>query len=147
MPLKADNATDRAEQILLLSERLMALVDMEQAQLEAGLPLEASGASEELRRLANAYRLEMAQIRDDHSLIAGAPEALRRRLQAQTQALQAKLDGYLEALSAVRVVTEGLAQAIAEEVQRARRGPMGYGADGGYASGGGAIPVALDQRA
>ena len=146
MALKADNATDRAEQLLLLTGRLQTLIGAERALLETGSPLDGAGASDELRRLANAYRLEMAQIRDDRSLIDGAPLALRRQLETATQTLQSALDGYMTSLSAVRVVTEGLVQAVAEEMQRTNRPPSGYGASGGYAA---ATPVAIavDRRA
>ena len=148
MALLADDAADRAEQLLLLTERLAALVVSETKILAAGEPLTAAGGdSVEMRRLANTYRLEMARIREDQSLIAPAPRALRQRLQDATEALQRNLDVYAVALMAAREITEGLVRAVAEEVQRARKGPTGYGAQGTYAEGSPALPVALDQRA
>lgn len=147
MALIADDAADRAEQLLVLTQRLAALAESECAALAEGRPLSGEGAGEELRRLANAYRLEMARIREDRSLIAGAPRALRARLQAETAALQGKLDVYAAALAAAREITEGLVRAVGEEVQRARRGPATYGASGGYADPVGVAPVALDQQA
>jgi hypothetical protein len=146
LALIADNAADRAEQLLALTQRLGELADIEGAALAAGQPLSGEGAGDELRRLANAYRLEMARIREDRSLIADAPRPLRQKLQAETAVLQEKLDVYAAALLAAREVTEGLVQAVAEEVQRARRAPAAYGAHGGYADQG-VLPVALDQRA
>lgn len=148
MALVAENAADRAEQLLLLTGRLMELVGNESAALAEGRPLaDGAGPGDELRRLANAYRLEMARIRDDRSLLAGAPLALRQRLQDETGRLQVQLDAYMLRLAAVREVTEGLVMAVAEEVQRARRGPAGYGAQGTYAETSAAAPIALDQRA
>lgn len=147
MALLADNAADRAEQLLLLTQRLGALADVEGAALARGEPLTGEGAGEELRRLANAYRLEMARIREDRSLIADAPRALRQRLQDETAVLQDKLDVYAAALFAAREITEGLVRAVGEEVQRARRGPATYGAQGGYAEQAGVAPVALDRTA
>lgn len=144
MALLADDATDRAEQLLILTRRLRELVDAEAARLTSGVPPAAE--SEDMRRLVNAYRLETARIRDDRSLIAGAPLALRQTLQTETATLQGRLDDYLLSLAAAREITEGLVRACAEEVQRARQAPAGYGAQGGY----GAVPaspVALDQRA
>lgn len=144
MALLADDAADRAEQLLLLTRRLAELVDVECAGLAAG---SVPGAdSDELRRLANAYRLEMARIREDRTLVAGAPLPLRRSLQTETGALQRRLDGYLLALTAAREITEGLVRVVAEEVQRARAGPAGYGAQGAYAEAP-PVPVALDRRA
>lgn len=147
MALVADDAADRAEQLLILTGRLMELVESESAALAEGRPLTDGGGGDELRRLANAYRLEMARIRDDRGLVAGAPLALRQRLQDETGRLQGRLDAYMRRLAAVREVTEGLVMAVAEEVQRARRGPAGYGAQGTYAEPGAASPIALDQRA
>lgn len=142
MALLADDAADRAEQLLALTRRLAELVESESAGLAAGkLP-----DSDDLRRLANAYRLETARIREDRSLIEGAPLSLRRALQSETVALQQRLDAHLSALSAAREITEGLVRAVADEVQRARQGPASYGAQGAYATPA-ATPVALDRRA
>lgn len=147
MALLADDAADRAGQLLLLTERLTALVVREGELLAAGRPLDGeTGDGAEMRRLANAYRLEMARIRADRELISAAPLRVRERLQAATEALQARLDTFLVGLTAAREITEGLVRAVAEEVQHARKGPAGYDALGGYAEAG-ALPVALDQRA
>lgn len=142
MALLADDATDRAEQLLALTRRLAELVEAEGADLAAGRIPENG---DELRRLANAYRLEMARIRDDRTLIAGAPLSLRQTLQTETGALQQGLDRHLVALTAAREITEGLVRAVAEDVQRGR-GPATYGAQGAVPEGAPA-PVALDQRA
>jgi len=148
MALIADDAADRVEQIHLLTDRLAALVESETAALSAGKPAGPDDASAaELQRLANAYRLEMARIKDDPSLVSGADRADREKLQAATAALQVRLDSYAIALGAAREVTEGLVRAMADEVQRARRGPPGYGAQGGYVDPAGSAAVALDQRA
>jgi len=148
MALIADDAADRADQILLLTQRLSVIVEAETAALGAGRPASPDSAeSVELMRLANAYRLEMARIRDDQTLISGAPRAVRERLQSATAALQVRLDGYAVALGAARAVTEGLVRAMAEEIQTVRRGPPGYGAHGAYAEAPGSSAVALDQRA
>ena len=147
MALLAEDAADRAAQLLLLTERLGVLVVAETQTLAAGQPLAGDGGDgAELRRLANAYRLEMARIRADANLIAPAPRPLRERLQAATEQLQGQLETFNNALSAAREITEGLVRAVAEEVQRARKGPAGYDAQGGYADAS-TLPVALDQRA
>lgn len=148
MALLADDAADRAEQILLLTERLAGIVETETAALSAGRPARPdSPESAELQRLANAYRLEMARIKNEPALIADASRGARERLQTATAALQVRLDGYAVALGAAREVTEGLMRAMAQEVQTTRRGAQGYGAQGGYAETGSAEAVALDQRA
>ena len=148
MALIADDAADRAEQILLLTDRLMVIVEAETTALAAGRPARPDAPeSVELQRLANAYRLEMARIKDDPSLISGAPRPVREQLQHATATLQTRLDGYALALGAAREVTEGLVRAMAEETLRVRRGPQSYGAQGAYAEPSGAGAVALDRRA
>lgn len=148
MALIADDAADRADQILLLTERLAGLVETETANLAAGKPARPdTPESAELQRLTNAYRLEMARIKGEPALIADAPRSARERLQAATVALQVRLDSYAVALGAAREVTEGVMRAMAEEVQIARRGSPAYGAQGAYTDGPGAASVALDQRA
>lgn len=150
MALIADDAADRAEQILLLTARLTEIVERETAALAAGRPASPdTPENAELQRLANAYRLEMARIKAEPALIADAPRPVRERLQGATAALQVRLDGYAVALGAAREVAEGLMRAMAEEVQKLRSGPPGYGAQGEYAGSatGAAAAVALDQRA
>jgi hypothetical protein len=148
MALLADDAADRADQILMLTERLAAIVETETSALAAGKPARPdTPESVELQRLANAYRLEMARIKAEPELIADAPRPARERLQSATAALQVRLDGYAVALGAAREVTEGLMRAMAQEVQHVRRGAQGYGAQGSYAEPGSSDAVALDRRA
>ena len=73
MALLADDAKDRAEQLLLVSERLTALIDLETQRIEARLPPLEGAEAEEKTRLANAYRLELARVKHDRSLIESAP--------------------------------------------------------------------------
>ena len=73
MALLADDARDRAEQLLLITERLTAMVTEETRRIDARQsPLEGAQADEK-NRLANAYRLELARIKQEPSLIQSAP--------------------------------------------------------------------------
>jgi hypothetical protein len=132
MALIADDAADRVDQLLILTERLTLMTRAETEMLRARAPVAAVKA-DEMARLANAYRLEMSRIKQDHDLIAPAPLKARRALQAATQSLQAALDAHSTALSAARELTEGLARAMAEEAARLTGGPRAYGPQGGYA--------------
>jgi hypothetical protein len=146
MALLADDATDRAEQVLSLTYRLTELLALEHEALAAGNPLTPPAQSEEFQRLANAYRAEMRRIRDDPSLLAPAPLGLRQSLQTATAALQALLDDHVRALTAARSLTEGLLSAIADEVKRTAASGSTYGAQGGYARHD-PTSLALDKRA
>lgn len=147
MALIADSPADRAEQLVLLTERLAALVVEETARIEARAPTAPPALVAEKERLANAYRLELARIRDDRSLIAGAPAALLDQLKENTRRLQDALSAHEIALGAVKIVAEGLVQAMAEEIGRQRAQARPYAADGTRAPSAGPQPVTLDKSA
>lgn len=130
MALIADNPTERAEQLLLITERLTGLIAAETAKIAAREPLLEGAEADEKNRLVNAYRLELTRIKQDLNLIEGAPPALLDRLRAQTTQLHTILAEHDIALGAVKIVAEGLVQAMAEEVSRQRNGGRGYGARG-----------------
>lgn len=146
MALIADDAADRADQLLTLTERLTHLTRAETEALRARAPI-ATLKAEELARLANAYRLEMARIKQDKGLISPAPLRARQNLQAATERLQVALDAHISALNAAREMTEGLARAMAEEVARLSAGPRTYGAQGSYRPVSAPIPVAASREA
>ncbi len=147
MALLADDPKDRVEQLLLITERLTALISLETARIEARQPPLEGAEADERNRLANAYRLELARIKHDPALVAGAPAPLLARLRAETEALQTLLAGHDRALSAVKAVVEGLVQSMAEEVARQRGGGGGYGAHGGVQNTSGPNPAIIDRSA
>jgi hypothetical protein len=130
MALVADDAQDRAAQLLALTEQLTTLLERETAAMRAHDMLPAP---EETARLANVYRQEMLRIAEQNSLISGAPRPLLDRLRAATTRFREVLAAHGAALVAAREVTEGIVRTIAEEVARARETLQGYGASGGYA--------------
>jgi hypothetical protein len=147
MALLADNAKERAEQLLLVTERLTALVAEDTRRIEARQPPASGTEADEKTRLANAYRLELARIKDDRNLIADAPPALLAQLKQSTVTLHETLAAHERALSAVKVITEGLVQAMAEEVVRQRGGGASYGARGGIEAPSAPIPAIVDRNA
>jgi hypothetical protein len=146
MALIADDAKDRAEQLLLITERLSALAASETRRIEAREPLDAV-ESEEKQRLANAYRLELARIKHDPALIESAPPQVLAQLRQSTVALHETLAQHEIALGAVKLVTEGLVQAMAEEVVRQRASDAAYGAGGELIAPNGLGPAVLDRSA
>lgn len=147
MALLADNATDRAEQLLLITQRLAALIDAETARIEARQPPLEGAEAEEKNRLANAYRLELARVKQDRSLIEGADPTTLDQLRHSTVALHERLAAHEIALNAVKLVAEGLVQAMAEEVVRQRAGDVQYGATGERVAPNGLGPAVLDRSA
>jgi len=147
MALLADDAPDRAAQMLLITERLTALIAEETRRIDARLPPLDGPDADEKTRLANAYRLELTRIRHDRSLIEGAGDGPLSKLRVATEALHVALAAHETSLNAVKVISEGLVHAIAEEVARMRHGEAGYGASGGPAPPTGPAPTVLDKSA
>jgi hypothetical protein len=123
----AGDPTQRVEQLIVLTERLTKYLSAELKAFEARRPQDAAANSAETQRLANVYRHESARIRADPSLIAGAPEPLRRRLMEVTKLFDTVLARHGRALYAAKTITEGLVRAIAEEVAVQRRRVAAYG--------------------
>ncbi|MEZ6023455.1 MAG: hypothetical protein R3C16_08620 [Hyphomonadaceae bacterium] len=147
MALIADDPRDRAEQLLMVSQRLNALVAEETRRIVARQPPLEGAEADEKNRLANAYRLELARIKQDRTLIEGAPEPLLAQLRQSTVALHETLAEHELQLNAVKTVAEGLVHAMAEEVVRQRGAGGGYGASGAIEQPTGPIPAVLDRNA
>lgn len=147
MALLAGDSRERAEQLALLTERLTELIHQETERIEARTPPLDGAEAEEKNRLANAYRLELARIKQDRALIDTAPPELLARLRRLTDALHQALAAHEIALSAVKSLTEGLVQAMAEEIGRVRNAGAPYGAQGAIAAPAGPSPTVLDRSA
>jgi hypothetical protein len=147
MALIAEDAQDRAEQLVLVTERLTALISEETRRIDARQPLLDGAEAEEKNRLANAYRFELARIGQDRSLIEGARPDTLGELKRHTVALHEALAAHELSLTAVKTVAEGLVHAIAEEVVRQRGGLANYGAGGAPAAPAGPQPAILDRSA
>ena len=139
-------ATARVEQLAALTERLTGLIAAQAKAFEAHRPQDAAPRIEEVSRLANAYRRECAEIRQDPALISAAPAALRQRLIRMTEAFDAVMARQERALGAAKIVTEGIVRAVAEEVAAQRNAGAGYG-PGARAKAASATAITLNQRA
>ena len=146
MTLSVDNAADRVDQLILLTERLTELVTLEAQAFEGRRPQDAAVHVEETSRLANLYRHESARVRANPDLVKSADLRRRTRLIRATEAFDAVLARQGRALEAAKTVTEGLVRAIAEEVANQRQKGVSYGANA-TASQAGATAITLNQRA
>jgi hypothetical protein len=147
MAIHAQDCTDRAEQLILLTERLTRLVALSAQAFEQHRPHDAAPYVEETGRLANIYRHESARIRADTALIHGAPPELRLRLVRATEAFDAVLARQGRALDAAKTITEGLVRAIAEEVAVQRDKSATYGPGAEKAPAAAAKAITLNKRA
>jgi hypothetical protein len=146
MALSAETAGDRVEQLILLTERLTALVALEAQAFENRRPQDAALHVGETSKLANIYRHESAKVRAKPHMVATASLSKRTRLIRATEAFDAVLARQGRALEAAKTVTEGLVRAIAEEVANQRQKGVSYDADG-IAPAAGATAITLNQRA
>ncbi len=146
MALSAENASDRVEQLILLTERLTELIALEAQAFESRRPQDAAVHVDETSKLANIYRHESSRVRANPGLVSAADLKQRTRLLRATEAFDAVLARQGRALEAAKTVTEGLVRAIAEEVALQRQKGVSYAADGmsGVA---GATAITLNQRA
>ena len=129
MALAANDAADRVDQLITLTERLTDLIGEECRAFAARRPFEAAANIEETSRLANLYRHESMRIRQDRSLLDGASLDKRRRLVRSTEAFDAVLARHGRALAAAKTITEGIVHAVAEEIANNRDTGAGYGVD------------------
>ena len=124
------DAADRVEQLIALTERLTDVLAEEARAFEARRPHEVAGRVEETGRLANTYRHESMRIKADPTLIAGAPAAARERLMKATATFEAVLARHGRAVTSAKIVSEGLVQAIAQEIADTRSAVSPYRPDG-----------------
>lgn len=127
MALAVNDAADRVDQLIILTERLTDLIAQQCQCFEQHRPQDAARLMEECSRLANLYRHESTRVRADPGLVTAAPAELRKRLMRATEAFDAVLARHGRAVAAARTVTEGLVRAIAEEVATRREQLAGYG--------------------
>lgn len=139
-------ADERVAQLTGLTDRLTDLLTAEAAAFEARRPHEAAPMAQETARLANLYRHESTRVKADPSLIAGAPAPARQRLLRSTQAFEKVLVRHGRALAAAKQITEGIVQAIAQEVASARDARSPYGANA-RAPSADASAITLNRRA
>ena len=130
MAIAAHNATDRADQLIGVTERLTQLIRTEIDSLKTGQLNASSRDWEEKEKLAHAYRMEMAQIQQNPALLADAPPSIKDKLKNSVEIFREILEQHAVALAGMKEVTEGLVKAISEEVASSRAAPSGYGAAG-----------------
>lgn len=136
-----------AQMLLDLTHRLRADADVAEAYL-ARRELLPPALLEEQTRLANVYRAEMTRLKASPELLQGAAPHLVEGLMAAGAQLRAVLDRRQRALASLKAISEGLAEAMAEEAARQVSPPTAYGEQGLLAGQNRPSPaVAVDRRA
>ncbi len=130
MALAAANATERAQQLIVLTARLGERLVSETASLAARRPQDILEGIEETRNLSNLYRHESMRIKADPTLLAGLSPADKKTLREATELFQERLHKYELAVNAAKTITEGIISAVAEDMSSRRRQTSPYGARG-----------------
>lgn len=128
-----------------LAAQLVAVVETEtQAMRAHSGPNDPDG----LERLALAYRATFEALTRDPERLRALPGDVLDTLKRDGVRLAEALRTHQQVLSAFKDMTEGLAQALVEEVARQRRQAAGYGGDGaGLGAQATARPIAVDRSA
>jgi len=147
MALAANDAANRVDQLLALTERLTSLISEECRAFETHRPFDAAQNIDETSRLANLYRHESMRIRNDRTLIEGAPLTKRRELARATEAFDAVLARHGRALAAAKTITEGIVHAVADEIVNQRPTGAGYGPTAAAGAKTAATAVTLNRSA
>ena len=146
MALAAHDATDRAEQLIILTQRLTAALRAEINAYEArDFDAVRAGQGETLT-LANLYRHESQKIKGNPDLLADLAPPLKQTLIETTELFNATLEQHIMTVDAVKRLSEGLVQVIANEISAQRTQNLSYGPDS-YADPAHTTAIALDKQA
>ncbi len=147
MALAANDAEDRAEQLILLAKRLTDLIERETTLFKARRPLEAAPFRDEKAKLANLYRQETSRIAREPSLVATASAETRTALGVAVRRLHAVLEDHRQALEALQEISEGLVKSIAGYVAEIRSHDAAYGPAGARRAPDAASAITLNRTA
>ncbi|WP_022699981.1 hypothetical protein [Oceanicaulis alexandrii] len=125
--LAAANPTERAQALIQLTGRLTELLDQETELFDAHMPHKAVEFQAEKTKLATLYRTETKLASKDRSRLSGVDPELKAKLKISTRAFEDALARNGAAVEALKVLTEGLVKAIADEAARQQQTQVGYG--------------------
>jgi len=128
--MSSHNPKERAEQLLAMTTRLVALIGEEIEAVKARRLNSGSADWDEKERLVHAWRLEVSRVKADPTLLAGIQDDLKGALREAARALEQGLEEHARALGAMKTVTEGLVRSIAAEIASVRSAPAAYGRSG-----------------
>ena len=128
--MNTTNIEERAEQLDLMTRRLIGLVSREAEAVRAHRLTAANADWEEKERLVHTWRLEVSRIKADPGLLAGLSQSRKESLREASRELETMLEAHATALAASKSVTEGLVRTIATEIAAVRSAPAGYGRGG-----------------
>jgi len=120
---------ERAENLLSLTERLVAAVEADITLLQTGNYPPLALVDPVIDQLSAAYTREVTAVKK--AGLKDAPAPLLASLKAAAAKLKDLLKRHAKIVSAMRGASEGMIKAIAEEVEKRRTAAMPYAAKPG----------------
>lgn len=127
MALAAHNPTDRAEQLIILTEKLTDMITRETKILDEKRASELVAFEKERTSLSTLYRHEMARIKEDKTLLQGIAPKLKEDLKATTLTFQNALSAHDKVLTRVRTISDKIIKAVADEITKKKSPTLSYG--------------------
>ena len=115
--------------LVALTERLTALITRENTLLRQREPRQLNKFHDEKIRLTDLYTREMAALRRNDGVLDGARPEDIASLKQVTASFRKALAEHNSIVGALKSVTEGMIQAIADEVTKRNNPVQGYGTD------------------
>lgn len=126
-PLSDTMLEERVTHLLQVTQSLTRLLKQENEWLKERRPSEIKGLAEEKTRLSGLYTRDLRIIRTHKSQLDRVDAALRRALKSATEEFNKTLEQNERLISRLRKVSEGLLQAIGEEIEKRNRPLTSYG--------------------
>ena len=127
MTVAANAKVTRCEQLLAMSIRIGDAIEADIAALENGKFDALKTADPEIERLCAIYGHEVKALKSDGGVV-GVPAALVGKLKESGARLNGLLARHERLVGCMKKVSEGLVQAVAEEVQKTRETAAPYAA-------------------
>lgn len=125
--LAAKTPSERAQALIRLATRLSELLDQETSLFLARTPQHAVALQAEKTRLATIYRTETRLAKQDPTRLGGLEPGLKAQLRQVTEQFEGALQRNGAAVEGLKVLTEGLVKALADEAARQAQAGAGYG--------------------
>jgi hypothetical protein len=100
------DSTERATQLLAMTQRLVALVGAEIEVVKARKLSSLSADWDEKERLVHAWRIEVSRVKNEPALLDGISPDLKASLRQAAMEMEQNLEAHAQALMATKTVTE-----------------------------------------
>lgn len=115
--------------LILYTEELTRIIREEIVILETRRPSEIGPLQVEKERLSSIYEEEYAALKKDKSFLGGKDSPLRAQLRGVTETFNSELVKLGRILLRMKSVTEGMVQAVGDEVAKKRQSVRNYSLD------------------